>query len=136
MKTVASRLNGIYRAPESLDGLRAAAPDLQWTAVSLKQIRGKRALLKALALAMNFPETFGGNWDALADCLQDLSWLPDRGHVLHLQSFAGFSAAAPAEQAVLLDILGAAADYWRRQGRAFIVLVDGNSTLPELPVQG
>lgn len=135
MKTISPQLNGIYRAPESVKELHTAAPDLQWTAVSLKRIRGKRALLKALALAMNFPATFGVNWDALADCLQDLSWLPDRGHVLHLQGVAGFSAAAPAEQAVLLDILGAAADYWRRQGRAFIVLVDGNSALPEFSAQ-
>lgn len=132
MKTIPLQLNGIYRAPQAVDELRAA-PDLQWTAVSLKRIRGKRALLKALALAMDFPATFGGNWDALADCLQDLSWLAGSGHVLHLQGFAGFSAAAPAEQAVLLDILGAAAEYWRRQGRTFIVLVDGDSALPEFP---
>lgn len=132
MKPLSPRLNGIYRAPQSLDELRAA-PDLQWTAVSLKRIRDKKALLKALALAMGFPATFGGNWDALADCLQDLSWLPDRGHVLHLQDLAGFSAAAPAEQGVLLDILGTATDYWQRQGRTFIVLVEGNSALPEFP---
>lgn len=133
MKTIASKLNGIYRAPESTDELRAAAPDLRWIAVSLKRIRGKRALLKALALAMNFPRTFGDNWDALADCLQDLSWLPDRGHLLHLQDFADFSASAPAARAALLDILGTAAEHWRRQGRAFIVLVDGNSALQEFP---
>lgn len=132
MKTIPPQLNGIYRAPQAIDELRAA-PDLQWTAVSLKHIRNKRALLKALALAMNFPATFGGNRDALADCLQDLSWLPHRGCVLHLQGFTGFSAAVPAEQAVLLDILGAAADYWRRQERTFIVLVDGDPALPEFP---
>lgn len=135
MKMIPPQFNGIYRAPQAMDELRAA-PDLQWTAVSLKRIRDKKALLNALAIAMDFPATFGGNWDALADCLQDLSWLPDRGHVLHLQSFAGFSAAAPAEQAVLLDILDAAADYWRQQGSVFIVLVDGNPALPEFPVQG
>lgn len=133
MKAISSRLNGIYRAPQAIDELRAAANDLQWTAVSLKRIRGKNALLQALALALDFPPTFGNNWDALADCMQDLSWLPERGHVLHLQGLAVFSAAAPAEQALLLDILGTAADYWRRQGRAFIVLADGNSALPEFP---
>lgn len=133
MKTISPLLNGVYRMPKSMDQTRAASADLQRTAISLERIRGKQALLKALARAMNFPATFGNNWDALSDCLQDLSWLPEHGHLLVLTGLADLAAAAPADLDVLLDILGAAAVYWRQRERVFVVLADGASGLPEFP---
>jgi RNAse (barnase) inhibitor barstar len=41
-----------------------------------KNITSKHALLAALATQLNFPDYFGGNWDALEECIGDLSWLP------------------------------------------------------------
>lgn len=41
-------------------------------------IRSKDELLAALASAGNFPSYFGENWDALQDCLRDLSWISNR----------------------------------------------------------
>ncbi len=41
-------------------------------------IRSKAELLAALASAGNFPDYFGENWDALQDCLRDLSWIRNR----------------------------------------------------------
>jgi hypothetical protein len=37
--------------------------------------RGKQKLLGALAYSLRFPNYFGWNWDALEECLRDLSWL-------------------------------------------------------------
>ena len=129
--------NGVYRAPPDTAALRAAARDagLRWTVVDLQRARGKRALLAAFARALAFPDTFGGNWDALADCLQDLSWLTEQGVVLAVSGVADPAAAAPGEHAVLLEILDAAAGYWRQRGRVFIVFADAGSGLPEFPAR-
>ncbi|MBS0624875.1 MAG: barstar family protein [Verrucomicrobia bacterium] len=40
-------------------------------------IKEKKDLLNAISLGLFFPDYFGGNWDALFDCLIDLSWLSD-----------------------------------------------------------
>ena len=39
-------------------------------------IQSAVALLDALYNALRFPDYFGGNWDALDECICDLSWLP------------------------------------------------------------
>jgi RNAse (barnase) inhibitor barstar len=39
-------------------------------------IRTKEALLDELDRLLHFPDYFGGNWDALWECIRDLSWLP------------------------------------------------------------
>ena len=39
-------------------------------------VRSKQKLLAILADKLHFPGYFGWNWDALEECLGDLSWLP------------------------------------------------------------
>jgi RNAse (barnase) inhibitor barstar len=39
-------------------------------------IAHKEALLVILAQQLNFPDYFGGNWDAFEECVRDLCWLP------------------------------------------------------------
>ncbi len=46
-------------------------------------LRRKAELLRALADGLEFPSYFGHNWDALDECLRDLSWLgPESAVVL------------------------------------------------------
>jgi|SRR5207247_996686 len=40
-----------------------------------RNIDSKDALLSFLATSLSFPGYFGMNWDALDECLSDLSWL-------------------------------------------------------------
>ena len=40
-----------------------------------RKARGKEKLLGTLAVPLKFPKYFGWNWDALDECLRDLSWL-------------------------------------------------------------
>jgi RNAse (barnase) inhibitor barstar len=50
-------------------------------------IRSKDDLLRAIAVAMQFPEYFGMNWDAVVDCLRDLAdRMPAEGHVLFVHA--------------------------------------------------
>ncbi len=36
--------------------------------------QGKEQLLMRIAQGLSFPDYFGENWDALIDCLSDLTW--------------------------------------------------------------
>lgn len=134
MKTppFSAQVNGIYRMPRQ--GVTAGGTGLLLVTSDLRRARGKKAVLGAMAAAFAVPAGFGGNWDALNDFLQDLSWLPGReqGIVLRLFGTAGFSTAAPEEFALLLEILAEAAAYWREKKRVFIVFCDA-AGLPELP---
>ncbi len=130
--------SGVYRAPVGAGKLCAEADraGLIGSEIDLRNVSDKRALLDTFERALQFPESFGGNWDALSDCLQDLSWLPPgKGRVLLLNNVAGLAAAAPDSYDMLLDVLVAAAEGWKRRGRVFIVWVDVPTGLPEFPAQ-
>lgn len=43
---------------------------------------GKANLLEFLASAFGFPGYFGFNWDALEDCLSDLSWIEGNSKIV------------------------------------------------------
>lgn len=124
-----ARANGLYRAPVDDGPTRGRAGGLRWSAADLRGAGSSGTVCRALADAVDFPGSFGGNWDALNDALQDLSWLKTGGCVLHL---SGVAVLAPGVRDVLLEILATAAAFWKRHGRVFIVLADDDS-LPALP---
>jgi Barstar (barnase inhibitor) len=128
------KANGVYRAPAEVALLQTIVRrvGLRWVVVDLRRARGKHALLSACARGFLFPVSFGGNWDALADCLQDLSWLTEPGTVALLRGASDFAVAAPDEHAMLLEILAASAEYWQPRGRVFIVVSEGAAGLPAL----
>lgn len=82
----------------------------------------KAELLTQLAESACFPPHFGHNWDAAADCLQDLSWLPAAGYVVVGNNAGGFAASQPNLSEVLLDVLLETVDHWVRFGTNFHVL--------------
>ena len=46
------------------------------------RLRRKADLLRALAKGLKFPDYFGWNWDALDECVRDLSWLGDQQSIV------------------------------------------------------
>lgn len=81
------------------------------------------AALQRIAGALQFPDWFGGNWDALADCLNDLSWLPADGYVLMLDHADGWREAEPDAFETLLEVFNDAAAEWARLRTPFWMLV-------------
>src|SRR5690606_36339092 len=72
---------------------------------------------------LSFPGWFGANWDALADCLGDLSWLLAPGYLLMIENSGTWRAAEGAEFDTLLAILNEAALEWRERNVAFWALL-------------
>lgn len=98
----------------------ATAAGLRVSRIDLRGCRDKPALLKRMARAMHIPATQGRNWDALADQLRDLGWLPESsGHLLLFTHTAALRANAPASFTTLLSILTDAAEHWRARGVSF-----------------
>ena len=124
--------SGVYRAPRGVVTLtkQAQAGRLAWFDLKLTGAAGKEQFLAACAKQLKFPNGFGGNWDAFADCLRDFEWREADGYVLHVQGAARFAKAAPDDYAAALEILRLAAGYWKEKRMPFIVLVDGDGGLP------
>ena len=92
------------------------------TGFVLKVIRGRHCktpanLFAEFAQALEFPEYFEHNWDALDECLADLEWLPARGYILLIID-AGYVLPDNEEQFdTFLEILRDAGEAWgNRQG--------------------
>ena len=124
-----TRQNGAYLVGETdLDTLDAAAHDEGHLVrrISLAGCRGKDDLLQRIAKALAFPGTFGANWDALADCLGDLEWLPNAGGYAWLFDHAeDLRDASEADFDTLCDILEDACAGWKDNGTpcfAFLAL--------------
>ena len=117
--------SGVYRATKS-DAIDEVVRD-----AAQIDLKGGDAL-RAIAKALRFPDWFGGNWDALEDCLSDLSWRPGDGHVL---VFRNWQALSGDDLGVLIDVLRSAAEFWSGRGRPFFaVLVDPESKLALPPL--
>jgi RNAse (barnase) inhibitor barstar len=118
--------SGVYLAPRAVAPLRRAAAraQLAWFELDLDGVDGKARLLSAFAQELDFPNPFGANWDALADCLQDFSWRRAAGYVINVTHARDCALAAPQEFSQLLEILRLSTMYWRERGRIFLVLLD------------
>lgn len=103
------------------------AAGLYCARLDLADCRGKAELLAGLARVLEFPAWFGHNWDALADCLDDLGWLRGSGYLLVLENPARMSAVAPKDFALALDILADAARKWRERDTPFWVFLAGRA---------
>lgn len=69
----------------------------------------KAEFLDAVAEALDLPGWTGRNWDALADAVADLSWLPAGPHVLVWPAPERLRAADPAGFDIAVEVLGEAA---------------------------
>lgn len=119
-------LSGVYmvEASGSADFLAAAmALDFAAAAVDLSGCTEKQDALARFAKALRFPAWFGGNLDALADCLTDMSWWPAAGYLLLLEHAAEWREAEPEEFDTTLEVIEEAAQGWAVQRKPFWALL-------------
>ncbi len=88
-------------------------------------VESKAALFVFLREALSLPDYFGNNWDALEECLTDLSWLTGSKITLIHQDIP--LKNHPSDQRVYLEILAIAAQesdrihvFFQEQDRAQI----------------
>ena len=87
------------------------------TEFALRVIKGAKCqttagLLTECARALDFPDYFGHNWDALEECLADLEWLPAKGYILLITDAAHVLSDDEAEYETFLEILRDAGEAW------------------------
>ena len=101
----------------------AQALDFAVVHVDLAGCYDKDGVIARFAYALQFPEWFGHNFDALADSLGDLSWLRADGYLLLVEHSDAWRQADDDNFATLLDILNEAAAAWGDQGVSFWALM-------------
>jgi RNAse (barnase) inhibitor barstar len=84
---------------------------------ALKVIKGRfcktpATLFAEFAQALEFPDYFGHNWDALEECLADLEWLPAKGYILLITDAASVLSNDDTEYETFLEILRDAGEAW------------------------
>lgn len=133
------KLSGVYRPTQEPNEIARTAKAVKLSVVKLdlRKVRGKKGFLARLAKALHCPPYFGMNWDALSDCMRDLSWLNDNGWVVILFNGQDFAAKNQDDFKIAIDVLQTAAEYWRSQAKPFWVFIHGDNDwdpgLPELP---
>lgn len=117
-------------------GVETAAHKAHFCAltVGIAKCPSIEATLLELGTALNFPNWYGANFDALYDCLTDSTWQPAKGHVLFINGLGHLRKGDPTGFATLIEVLRAAAEARRAMHTPFWVLIDTPARgIPKLP---
>jgi RNAse (barnase) inhibitor barstar len=113
----------------------ARTHDLAFFHLQGKGVLDKEGLLREAAAALRFPDYFGHNWDALEECLTDMSWQPAPGYLILCEHLESFGNQSPGDFETVLGILRDAASFWNDQDKAFLVILsDIGQAVPGLSV--
>lgn len=103
--------------------LQAVARGYWFVDFDCRAANDKTGLMAQAAQAFALPPHFGHNWDALTDCIMDLSWSQALRWVVLVHGLERLHALDPDSYMTILDILAEAGGYWADQERPFIVLL-------------
>ena len=119
--------SGIYsvETTEELASIELSARNqgLAYLYIDLSGVTDKEALLQKIAGVLGFPSYYGGNWDALEECITDLSWLKAKGFVLVFDNADALVTHNPQELQTLQSILRSAVASWKNQKTPFYAFV-------------
>ena len=137
-KMLAQRqLAGIYYLPHSdTKALKQATLALGygWLQADFGGKRDIALVLQKLGKALNLPDWYGANYDALADCLTDLSWNEAPGYVLQISGADELHASNPTAFDTLNQVFAGVVEHWQEAQIPFWVFYDGRQNgLAPLP---
>lgn len=89
---------------------------------SVANVKSDKDLFAVVASAMQFPDYFGNNWDALDECLNDMEWLPADGYCLVLHDAVKGWSQAPCALGCFVTAWLEAAGYWAKKRTQFNLL--------------
>lgn len=95
-----------------------------------RNVQRKEQLMTAMATALDLPEHFGRNWDALEECLLELEGIEAKGYVLLYDHIDGLLTAHPDQFTTLLEVLRDAVEAWKADDTAMIVVLSGERAPP------
>lgn len=97
--------------------------DLNAVTINMNRVSRKQTFLAKFAKAMQFPVYFGQNWDALLDCLTDLSWTTAKGQVILIYNLRHMANKSPEDFRIIRQIFKGAADYWQSRQMLFFIII-------------
>ncbi|MDQ2150564.1 barstar family protein [Alcaligenaceae bacterium A4P071] len=125
-----------HAAFEKVDVVDAAnALGLPLYVADCDRARSRSAVLRAIAKAVDFPVFFGGNLDALYDCLCDTVLDQKSGVVLWLYRLHSGDPALEEDAARVAQACADAADFARENGRSFAYVLEHAGKHPDPPPQ-
>ena len=66
---------------------RHSLPDTFVVLLNGSRMKTLRGLYHELEAALQFPSYFGGNWNAVDDCLKDFLWLKEKNYLIAIMNF-------------------------------------------------
>jgi len=130
MAELRPQTSGVYAIAKGMDETFSPKPisngqGFRKVVINGDNIADKRAFFEATARALDFPDTFGCNWDALYDYLIDLSWLgTPNSYMITFKNADKFRSADPQAFATALEIFRNATAFWQKLRRPMVVLID------------
>lgn len=129
--------SGAYFLPAARQPVIEAAAGKERLRVLKAEISPHASKDKALAQLgkdLGFPIWYGGNFDALFDCLTDNDWQPAKGHVLMINGTAALRTTDPEDFSTLIEVFKAAAETRKAAGSPFWILLDAPARgIPPFP---
>lgn len=80
-------------------------------------------LINQLNQGFSFPDYFGQNWNAVDECLGDLSWLSAKGYCCLLINAQKLQILDQRVFELFLDVFQCAGEIWRKDGIPFKLLI-------------